>query len=38
MDVDMNRRFDESRDMGRADLPRVEEVLDAQLKRIEESR
>ncbi|MBZ5729218.1 MAG: hypothetical protein LAP87_30125 [Acidobacteriia bacterium] len=34
----MNQRFDDMRDLWRAELHRVEEVLDARLKHIEESR
>ena len=33
---DVDRRFDEMRDLWRAELHRVEEVLDARLKHIEE--
>lgn len=36
--AEMNRRFDESRDMWRSELHRVEEILDAGLKHIEERR
>jgi hypothetical protein len=41
LDVDrqfrqMDRRFDEMRDMWRSELHRVEEVLDARLKHLEE--
>ena len=32
----INKRFDDMRDLWRAELRRVEEVLDAQLKHIEE--
>lgn len=32
----MDRRFDESRDLWRSELRRVEEVLDARLKHLEE--
>jgi len=32
----VDRRFDDSRDMWRAELRRVEEVLDARLKHLEE--
>jgi len=32
----MNRRFDDMRDLWRAELHRVEEVLDARLKHLEE--
>ena len=31
----INRRFDDMRDLWRAELHRVEEVLDARLKRLE---
>jgi hypothetical protein len=34
----MNQRFDDMRDLWRAELHRVEEVLDARLKHIEEER
>jgi len=34
----MNTRFDDMRDLWRAELKRVEEVLDARLKHIEETR
>jgi len=34
----MDRHFDEQRDMWRADLFRVEQVLDARLKHLEEHR
>jgi hypothetical protein len=34
----INRRFDDMRDLWRAELHRVEEVLDARLKHLEESR
>ena len=34
----MDRRFDEQRDMWRADLFRVEQVLDARLKHLDEHR
>ena len=33
---DINRRFDDMRDMWRSELRRVEEVLDARLKHLEE--
>jgi len=33
---DMDRRFDEMKDLWRSELHRVEEVLDARLKHIEE--
>ena len=33
---DVDRRFDEMRDLWRSELHRVEEVLDARLKHIEE--
>ncbi len=33
---DVDRRFDETRDLWRAELHRVEEVLDTRLKHIEE--
>jgi hypothetical protein len=33
----INKRFDDLRDLWRAELHRVEEVLDARLKHIEES-
>ena len=33
----INKRFDDMRDLWRAELHRVEEVLDARLKHIEES-
>jgi hypothetical protein len=36
MQAEMNRRFDESRDLWRSELHRVEEILDARLKHIEE--
>lgn len=34
----LNRRFDDMRDLWRAELHRVEEVLDARLRHIEEER
>jgi hypothetical protein len=34
----VNQRFDDMRDLWRAELRRVEEVLDARLKHLEESR
>jgi hypothetical protein len=34
----MNQRFDDMRDLWRSELHRVEEVLDARLKHIEEER
>jgi hypothetical protein len=34
----MNKRFDDMRDLWRSELHRVEEVLDARLKHIEEER
>ena len=34
----INQRFDDMRDLWRAELHRVEEVLDARLKHIEQSR
>jgi hypothetical protein len=34
--VEMNRRFDDMRDMWRSELRRVEEILDARLKHLEE--
>ena len=34
----VDRRFDDMRDLWRAELHRVEEVLDARLKHLEESR
>ena len=34
----MDKRFDDMRDLWRAELRRVEEVLDARLKHIEERR
>jgi hypothetical protein len=34
----LNQRFNDMRDLWRAELHRVEEVLDARLKHIEESR
>jgi hypothetical protein len=34
----MGRRFDDMRDLWRAELHRVEEVLDARLRHIEENR
>ena len=34
--ADMDRRFDESRDLWQSELHRVEEVLDARLKHLEE--
>lgn len=34
----VNQRFDDMRDLWRAELRRVEEVLDARLKSIEEAR
>jgi hypothetical protein len=34
----INKRFDDMRDLWRAELRRVEEVLDARLKHIEEGR
>jgi len=33
---EMNRRFDDTRDMWRSELHRVEEVLDARLKHMEQ--
>ena len=36
LQVHMDRRFDEMRDTWRAELRRVEEVLDARLKHLEE--
>ncbi|MGA8029320.1 MAG: hypothetical protein WB992_19435 [Bryobacteraceae bacterium] len=33
---DMNHRFDDSQDVWRAELHRVEEILDARLKHLEE--
>jgi hypothetical protein len=33
---DVNRRFDEMRDLWRSELHRVEEVIDARLKHLEE--
>jgi hypothetical protein len=36
MQAEMNRRFDDSRDMWRSELHRVEDILDARLKHIEE--
>lgn len=36
MQTEINRRFDDSRDIWRAELHRVEEVLDARLKHMEE--
>jgi hypothetical protein len=36
MDQKIDRRFDELRDLWRAELRRVEEVLDARLKHLEE--
>jgi hypothetical protein len=38
MQAEMNRRFDESKDIWRSELHRVEEVLDARLKHLEELR
>ena len=35
---DMNKRFDDMRELWRSELRRVEEVLDARLKHIEEER
>jgi hypothetical protein len=35
---DMNKRFDDMRELWRTELRRVEEVLDARLKHIEEER
>ncbi len=34
----LNQRFDDMRDLWRAELHRVEEVLDARLKHLEENR
>jgi hypothetical protein len=34
--ADMNRQFADSRDIWRAELHRVEEILDARLKHLEE--
>lgn len=34
--ADMNRQFSDSRDLWRAELHRVEEILDARLKHLEE--
>lgn len=34
--ADMNRQFSDSRDIWRAELHRVEEILDARLKHLEE--
>jgi len=34
--ADMNKRFDEMKDLWRSELHRVEEVLDARLKHLEE--
>ncbi len=36
MHAEMNRRFDDSRDMWKSELHRVEEILDARLKHLEE--
>jgi len=36
MQAEMNRRFDESKDLWRSELHRVEEILDARLKHLEE--
>ncbi len=36
LQAEMNRRFDDSRDIWRSELHRVEEVLDARLKHMEE--
>lgn len=38
LETRMNQRFDDMRDLWRAELHRVEEVLDARLKHLEESR
>jgi hypothetical protein len=38
LQAEMNRRFDESKDIWRSELHRVEEVLDARLKHLEELR
>ncbi len=35
MQAEMNRRFDESKDLWRSELHRVEEILDARLKHLE---
>jgi hypothetical protein len=36
MQAEMNRRFDDTRDMWKSELHRVEEILDARLKHLEE--
>lgn len=36
MTMHMNKRFDDLRDLWRAELRRVEEVIDARLKHLEE--
>jgi len=36
MHGEMNRRFDDTRDMWKSELHRVEEILDARLKHLEE--
>jgi len=36
MEHSLNQRFDDMRDLWRAELHRVEEVLDARLKHLEE--
>ena len=38
MHGEMNRRFDDTRDMWKSELHRVEEILDARLKHLEERR
>lgn len=35
---DLNQRFDDMRDLWRAELRRVEEILDARLKHLEDHR
>lgn len=36
LQAEMNRRFDENRDLWRSELHRVEQILDARLKHLEE--
>lgn len=36
MEASLNKRFDDMRDLWRAELRRVEEVIDARLKHLEE--
>ena len=36
LQAEMNRRFDENRDLWRSELHRVEEIIDARLKHLEE--